>query len=64
LLVIQKGIAFAIRQRIAQEGLPRKTGFAPSHALFLFRDLKEKHADEINAAIATLGQKIAALLND
>lgn len=63
LLVIQKGIAFAIARRIGEEGLPRKTGFPPSHGLFLFRDLKQRHAAEINAATATLSQKVIALLN-
>lgn len=63
LLVRQKSIAFAIGRNIAREGLPRNTGFKPSHALFLFRDMKQNNATEVNAATLAIQAKIVAILN-
>lgn len=63
LLVRQKSIAFAIGRNIAKEGLPRNTGFKPSHALFLFRDMKQNNATEVNAATLAIQAKIVAILN-
>lgn len=59
----QLGIAIAISKRIGKEGLPRQTGFPPSHNLRLFETLKEDHATEINAALALMQSKIADILN-
>lgn len=58
----QKSIAYAISRDIAREGLPRKTGFPPSHALFLFRDLKQTHAQAINAMTLSMEGRIASVL--
>jgi hypothetical protein len=59
----QKSIAFAIATMIKREGLPRNTGFPPSHNLRLFENLKAKHAAEVNAAITSMQDRIAQILN-
>lgn len=63
LLVKQKSIAFAIGIRIQREGLPRNTGFEPSHNLRLFENLKQNNATEYNAALNAMQERIAAILN-
>jgi hypothetical protein len=63
LLVAQRGIAFAIGRNIAREGLPRNTGFPPSHNLRKFENLKQNHAAEINASTSAMQERIAAILN-
>jgi hypothetical protein len=63
LLAKQKSIAFLIGRKIAQEGLPRNTGRRPSHALFLFRDLKSKHATRINATVAVMQNRVTQIIN-
>jgi hypothetical protein len=59
LLVKQKGIAFVIGRNIAKEGLPRKTGFKPSHKLFLFRDITKNNP----AIVSSYNQKLQARVN-
>jgi hypothetical protein len=63
LLARQKSIAFAISRNIAREGLPRNTGFPPSHNLRLFENLKSNHASEVNASTIAMQERIAAILN-
>lgn len=63
LLAKQKSIAFLIGRKIRNEGLPRNTGFPPSHKLYLFRDLRKNNAGIINSHIKNLQTRIAQALN-
>lgn len=63
LLAKQKSIAYVIGQQIAREGLPRNTGRRPSHGLFLFRDLKSKHASRINATLTAMQARVTQIIN-
>jgi hypothetical protein len=63
LLAKQKSIAFLIGRKIGKEGLPRKTGFKPSHRLFLFKNLKSNYASRISKALTDIEIRIAAILN-
>jgi hypothetical protein len=57
------GIAIAVSINIQREGLPRQTGFKPSHNLRLFEMLKQKHASEIQATHGVISTRVAAILN-
>lgn len=63
LLAKQKSIAFLIGRAIKKEGLPRSTGFPPSHKLYLFRDLRKNNAGIINSHVKNLQNRIAQGLN-
>jgi hypothetical protein len=60
---IEVGISYAISKNIEREGLPRNTGFKPSHNLRVFENLKQKHAADIQATRDRAGERIAAYLN-
>jgi hypothetical protein len=60
---MEKSITIAIQRNIAKEGLPRRTGFKPSHALFLFRDMKQNNAAAVNASNVAMQDGIARILN-
>jgi hypothetical protein len=57
------GIAIAISINIEREGLPRPTGFKPSHNLRVFEGLKQKHAAAIQATHSTISARVADFLN-
>jgi hypothetical protein len=63
LAALQRGIAFAISKAIGADGLPRKTGFPPSHRLFLFRDLEQRESVLIDRSTRRLEDRIAQALN-
>jgi hypothetical protein len=63
LLIKQKGIAYIIGQLIAKEGLPRKTGFKPSHKLFLFRDVKKHYPATVSKHNRLLQLRVNQVLN-
>lgn len=54
LQVIQKGIVFVIGRAIGKRGIK---------GLFLFKNLKSKHAEKISAAITQIKVKVAQILN-
>jgi hypothetical protein len=63
LLAKQKSIAFLIGRKIAKEGLPRSTGFKPSHRLFLFRDIVKHNPATVSAHMALLQRRVNQVLN-
>jgi hypothetical protein len=63
LLAKQKSIAFLIGRKIAKEGLPRSTGFKPSHKLFLFRDVVKNNAATVSAHMRLLQLRVNQILN-
>lgn len=63
LLAKQKSIAFLIGRRIAKEGLPRNTGFKPSHRLFLFRDIVKHNPALISGYMQKLQLRVNQVLN-
>lgn len=63
LLAKQKSIAFLIGRKIAKEGLPRNTGFKPSHRLFLFRDIQKHNAATISGHMKILQLRVNQVLN-
>jgi hypothetical protein len=63
LLAIQKSIAFLIGRKIAKEGLPRSSGFKPSHRLFLFRDIQRNNPATISSHMKILQVRVNQILN-
>jgi hypothetical protein len=63
LLAKQKSIAFLIGRKIAKEGLPRSTGFKPSHKLFLFRDIQRNNPATVSAHMKILQLRVNQILN-
>jgi hypothetical protein len=63
LLIQQKSIAFLIGRKIAKEGLPRSTGFKPSHRLFLFRDIQRNNPATISGYMKLLQLRVNQVLN-
>jgi hypothetical protein len=63
LLAKQKSIAFLIGRKIAKEGLPRNTGFKPSHRLFLFRDIQRNNPATISGYMKLLQLRVNQVLN-
>lgn len=63
LLAKQKSIAFLIGRKIAKEGLPRNTGFKPSHKLFLFRDMQRNNPATISSHMKLLQLRVNQVLN-
>lgn len=58
-----RGVGFLLSRKIAKEGLPRQTGFKPSHALFLFRDLPKRHRNVISRHLKRIELRITNSLN-
>lgn len=60
---IEIGLSYAISNEIRREGLPRQTGFKPSHNLRVFENLKEKHAAEIQATYTKANERMVLFLS-
>lgn len=63
LLAKQKSIAFLIGRKIAKQGLPRNTGFKPSHKLFLFRDIVRNNPALVSGYMRQLQLRVNQILN-
>lgn len=60
---LEISISYAVSAAIRRDGLPRDTGFKPSHNLRLFEQLKQKHAAEIQAMHLKAGERIVLYLS-
>jgi hypothetical protein len=63
IMAVQRSLAFVIGRAIAKQGLPRHTGFKPSHGLFVFRDYAANNPAEIADSLNRMGLDLVRGLN-